>query len=128
MFILTFVSCFDFWVSKVRVFEISKQPKFTSRLVLHSWLKSAKNEYTEPLLQRFEQNVHWTFAIARRSVKVTLWDCCVVLNDAWPPIGVFGVMPTPQNVHNVHVHGVLLCKIAQFFLDSIIWPLEIICN
>ena len=59
---------------------------------------------------------------------MTLWDCCVVANDAWPPLGVFGVMPNPQNVHNVHVHGALIWKMTEFFLHSIIWPLKIICN
>ena len=46
--------------------------------------------------------------------KVTLWDCCVVANDAWLPLGVFGVIPNPQNVHNVHVHGALLWKMTEF--------------
>ena len=42
------------------------------------------------------------------TVKVSIWDCCIVSADACPPLGVFGVMPNPQNVHNVHVHGALL--------------------
>ena len=29
-------------------------------------------------------------------------------NDVLPPLGVFGVMPNPQNVLSVHVHGALL--------------------
>ena len=61
-------------------------------------------------------------------IEVTLWDCCVVPNNAWPLLGVFGIMPNPQSVHNVHVHGVLLWKIIECLLHSIIWPLEIICN
>ena len=60
-------------------------------------------------------------------IKVSLWDCCIMPNDAWQPLGVFGVIPNPQNVHNLHVHGALLWKITDFFLHSIIWPLEIIC-
>ena len=62
------------------------------------------------------------------SIKVTLWDCCVMPNDAWPPLGVFGVLPNLQNVHSVHVRGALLWKITEFFLHSMIWPLEIIYN
>ena len=56
--------------------------------------------------------------------KVTLWDCCIVVNDAWPPLGVFGVMPNPQNVYT----WCIALKNDRIFLHSIIWPLEIICN
>ena len=56
--------------------------------------------------------------------KVNLLECCVVPNDAWPPLEAFGVIPNPPNVH-VHVHGALLLKNDRFFLHSIIWPLEI---
>ena len=59
---------------------------------------------------------------AERSVKASLWDCC---HAYW-------CMTTtaynPQNVHNVHVHSALLWKMTAFFLHSIIWLLEIICN
>ena len=60
--------------------------------------------------------------------KASLSDCCVVPTDAWRPLEGFGVMPTPQNVQDAYVHGSLLWKMTEFFLHSIICPLEIICN
>ena len=65
---------------------------------------------------------------ATLDLKASLSDCCVVPNDAWWPLGGFGVMPTPQNVQNAHVHGLLLWQMTEFFLHSLICPLEIICN
>ena len=37
-------------------------------------------------------------------------------------------MPTPQNVQNVYVLSPLVCTMSEFFLHSLICPLEIICN
>ena len=47
-------------------------------------------------------------SLRKYSLKASLSDCCVVPTDAWRPLGVFGVMSNPQNVHNVHVHSALL--------------------
>ena len=49
-------------------------------------------------------------------------------NDAWPTLGVIGVMYDPQNtcLQVLLVH--CLEKWQNFFLNNINWPSEIICN
>ena len=63
-------------------------------------------------------------------IKVNLWDCSVVPNDAWPPLGVWcnAQSPTCTPVHMfTSVIGALFRKNGSiFFLHSIIWPSEII--
>ena len=75
-------------------------------------------------LRFYNEKIWWRIV----AVKATPWDCCVMPNDAWPPLGVFGVIPDPHDVHNACEFGVLLWKMTECILHSIMWPLEIIYN
>ena len=51
-------------------------------------------------------------------IKASFLDCCIIPDDAGPPLGVFGTMPSFQNVQNSHVHGSLLWNMTEIFCKN----------
>ena len=72
------------------------------------------------IVQFAKFNGHALLAMLHASspVKVSLWDCCVVTNDARPPLGVFIVMTDPH-LYPVHMFTSVICalrtKLAEYF-------------